>query len=504
MTRIVMTYLGLDIGTTATKAILVDERQSVVATATVPSRIDQPGPGLSEQDPETWVDGIRQALARLRTTAPEPYAAIRAIGLSGQMHSIALLDDRLRPVRPALLWNDTRGQAQAGRLQQDVPGLGRATGVRPMASFSAAKLLWIRENDPAAFAAMRHVLWAKDYVRLWLTGELATDMSDAAGSQLFDQENRTWYNPVCDYLGLGTDRLPILREGTDRAGRLRADVARDLGLAPGVTVATGGGDTPVGAVGLGQVEAGQSFISLGTGAVYVTVQDGYAPDAEIRLHSFAHCIPRRWYQMAAMLNGASCLAWVAALCHESDIPALLRRVQGRGTRPSRVLFLPYLRGERTPYHDTDARGAFIGLDASCDAVDLARAVLEGVAFSLRQGQDLLAGQQPIAGPVALIGGGARSTEWAGIMATILGRELVVPHHAEHACAIGAARLAMVADGWPMADATPPFAVEKTIVPDRDAMPLYDERYACFRDLYPALQSISRNAGLQDDLSGKFS
>ncbi|ACI50643.1 xylulokinase [Gluconacetobacter diazotrophicus PA1 5] len=492
-----MTYLGLDIGTTATKAILVDDRQSVLAAATVASRIDQPAPGLSEQDPDTWIAGVRLALARLRDEAGPAYATVRAIGLSGHMHSVALLDAGLRPVRPALLWNDTRGQAQAQRLLQDVPDISRATGVRPMASFSAAKLLWIRENDPAAFAATRHVLWAKDYVRLWLTGALATDMSDAAGSQLFDQQNRTWFAPVRDYLGLGPAILPELRDGTDCAGRLRTATARDLGLPPGIAVATGGGDTPVGAVGLGRVDAGQSYISLGTGAVYVTVQDTYAPDEAVRLHTFAHCVPRRWYQMAAMLNGASCLAWVAALCRESDLPALLRRVEARGPGPSRILFQPYLRGERTPHDDALARGAFIGLDASCDAVDLARAVLEGVAFSLRQGQDLLACQQAISGPVPLIGGGARSPEWARIMATVLGRDLVIPRNAEHACALGAARLGMVADGWTMADAMPAFEIAQAIAPDHEAIPLYDAQYAQFERLYPAIRSIGQGtaAGL---------
>jgi xylulokinase len=489
-----MTYLGLDIGTTATKAVLVDDRQSVLAVATVPSRIDQPAPGLSEQDPAAWIAGVRLALARLRDEAGPSYAAIRAIGLSGHMHSVALLDARLRPLRPALLWNDSRGQAQAHRLGQDVPGLGRATGVRPMAGFSAAKLLWVKENDPASFRDMRHVLWAKDYVRLWLTGTLATDMSDAAGSQLFDQKERAWFAPVCDYLGLGPTVLPELRDGTDCAGRLHAAAARDLGLSPEVVVAMGGGDTPVGAVGLGRVDAGQSYISLGTGAVYVTVHDAYTPDAALRLHSFAHCIPRRWYQMAAMLNGASCLAWVAALCHETDIAALLRRVAERGGRPGRVLFQPYLRGERTPHDDPFARGAFIGLDASCDAVDLARAVLEGVAFSLRQGQDLLTRQQAVSGPVPLIGGGARSPEWARIVATILGRDLVIPRNAGHACALGAARLGMVADGWRPADAMPAFQAERVITPDRDAIPLYDAQYAHFLALYPALRSVGPGPG----------
>ncbi|WP_342627711.1 xylulokinase [Nguyenibacter vanlangensis] len=485
-----MTYLGLDLGTTATKAILVDDGQTVLAAATAASQVLQPRPGISEQDPESWIAAARAVLAQLRADAPQAFAAVRAIGLSGQMHSVAPLDRDWRPLRPALLWNDERGQDQALRLQQAVPGLARITGVRPMASFSAAKLLWLKDDEPALFARIRHVLWPKDYLRLWLTGQAASDMSDAAGTQLFDQAARAWSAPILGAIGLDGATLPPLSEGTAPAGHLRPAVARELGLSPDVVVATGGGDTPVGAAGLGCADAGQAFLSLGTGAVYVAVRESYDPDPDISLHDFAHCLPGRWYQMAAMLNGGSCLAWVAALCREPDIAALLDKVQARGAAPGRILFQPYLRGERTPYHDPAARGAFIGLDAMTDEVDLARAVLEGVAFSLRLGQDLLAGRQSPAGPLPIIGGGGRSLAWTRIIATVLDRPLVIPHNAEHAAALGAARLAMIAHGTSQADALRPFNPARTVEPDRDAVPLYAERYARFRRLYPALHDLT--------------
>jgi xylulokinase len=380
---------------------------------------------------------------------------------------------------------------EALSLRRDLPDIGQLTGVLPMPSFTATKLLWLRRTRPEEFARIRRILWPKDFARLWLTGEVATDVSEAAGSQLLDQRRRRWSEPVLGHLGVEPGWLPRLLEGTECSGTLRSSVAAELGLPAGIPVAAGGGDSATGAVGLGCIGEGKAFISLGTGSVFVAAQDAYRPLPERLLHTFAHCVPERWYRMAAMLNGASCLAWVARLCNEPDLQALLERVELRGGGPGQVLFQPYLRGERTPYNDVSARGAFVGLDADCDTVDLARAVLEGVAYSLRLGQDLVTeGEAPLSF-VGLVGGGARSALWAQLIATVLERPLSIIRDADCVPALGAARLAMTASGAAaMAEvASHPFVV-RTIDPDPRMAPLYAERFQAFRALYPALRPFT--------------
>ncbi|KQT61229.1 MULTISPECIES: xylulokinase [unclassified Aureimonas] len=483
-------YLGIDVGTTATKAVLLGGDLRRIATASAVYAAGESRPGISEIDPDLWLAAVRDVLGCLRAEAPAAFAATRAIGLSGQMHSIVVLDENERPLRPAILWNDGRGAGQAQRLAADLPGLAEATGVRPMASFSAAKLLWLAEEAPADVAALRHILWAKDYVRLWLTGEHATDVSDAAGAQLLDGASRTWFEPVLDRLALPSSVLPRLLEGSDVSGRLKRGIAAELGLSAGIPVAAGGGDAATGALGLGCVREGQSFISLGTGAVLVTAETTFRPAPASLLHAFAHCLPGRWYQMAAMLNGASCLAFAAALCNEPDIEALLARAEALGPLPGRVLFQPYLRGERTPHNDMAARGAFVGLDADCRSPDLAKAVLEGVAFSLRQGLDLMraAGSEP-EGAIGLVGGGARSPLWCRIIATVLERPLHLVGDADFASAIGAARLGALADGQPHDLCTAPAPVDRIVEPDPKGVAAYRSRFADYLELYPALSGL---------------
>jgi xylulokinase len=485
-------YLGIDVGTTATKAILIGGDQQTIATAGASYPVVPQGPGISEADPRAWVDALRTVVGQLRATAPAALSATRAVGLSGQMHSLVTLDAADRPLRPALLWSDARGEEEALSLRQALPDIGQVTGVLPMPSFTAPKLLWLRRHRPEEFAGIRGILWPKDFVRLWLTGERATDVSEAAGSQLLDQRRRRWAGPVLEHLGVDPAWLPRLLEGTESSGRLRPAVAGELGLPAGIPVAAGGGDSATGAVGLGCIDQGRAFISLGTGSVFVAAQGAYHPLPERLLHTFAHCVPDRWYRMAAMLNGASCLAWVARLCNEPDLEALLARVEARGAGPGRVLFQPYLRGERTPHNDVQARGAFVGLDADCDAVDLARAVLEGVAFVLRLAQEVLTDGEEALSSVGLVGGGARSAHWARLIATVLGRPLDVLPDADCVPALGAARLAMVAGGAAsLAEAAVPPADPRRVEPDPAQAAAFAARYQDFRALYPALRPFTR-------------
>jgi len=482
-------FLGIDVGTTSTKAVLLDDKQAIVASAVAGYEVSQPDPATSEIDPRRWLDAVRAVLRRLRDAAGRELGATQAVGLSGQMHTLVALDRQCEPVRPAILWSDGRGVVESRMLRDSIPDIGDLTGVIPMPSFTAPKLLWLSRARPDEFARIAHILWPKDYVRLWLTGEVATDASDAAGGQLLDERRRTWADRVVSEVHLPPSCLPRLHEGTDVAGRLRADVASELGLPAEIPVAAGGGDAATTALGLGCVREGRGFISLGTGAVFLAAQEAYRPAPDILLHAFAHCLPARWFRMAAMLNGASCLAWVAQICGAPGIDALLARVEARGHAPGRVLFQPYLRGERTPYNDVSARGAFVGLDAACDSVDLARAVLEGVAYSLRLGQELLAPRAADLASVALVGGGARSRCWDEIIASVLGRPLAIVENADTVAALGAARLAMVATGATLSEVSSDPPVARLVEPDLRWEAAYLERYATFKEMYGALRDL---------------
>ncbi len=483
-------FLGLDAGTSAVKALLVDDRQAVVAQASRGYPTSRPEPGWSEQDPADWIAAVEAAILALRAERPEALAAVRAIGLSGQMHSGVLLDRDHRVLRPAMLWNDSRGRQECASLAAAVPGLATITGVQPMPGFTAAKLLWVRAHQPEVFGRIAHLLLAKDYLRLHLTGELASDMSDAAGTQLFDQAARRWSPEVLAAVGLGIAAMPHLYEGTEVSGGLRPDVAARLGLPPGIPVAAGGGDGGTGAVGVGCTETGEGFISLGTAAVYVVAADRYAPRPETMLHDFAHAIPGRWFQMAGMLNGASALSSMLATLGEADIEAVLETVEAAYRGPSRLLFLPYLTGERTPHNNPDARGVLFGLDAATSKADVVQAVLEGVGFSLRDAVACLEAADSACMAPGFIGGGARSRFWARIIADTTGLTLRRYRGGDFGPALGAARLAIIAaTGAPVAEVCVPPPVEEEIAPDPARFDAYAPRYHKYRELYRAVAPL---------------
>ena len=306
-------YLGIDVGTSAVKALIVDERQGVAAEAEIALEVSRPHNLWSEQDPEAWWRAVQAAVDQLRAKAPDALAEIGGIGLSGQMHGAVLLDEADRPLRPAILWNDGRSFREAEELGARHPALSRAMGVIPMPGFTAPKLVWLARHEPETFRKVRTVLLPKDYIRLKLTGARVTEMSDAAGTWWLDEASRSWSDEALAATGLDRSRMPDLVEGSQASGAVRPEIARQWGLRPGVVVAGGGGDAAAGAVGLGAIEDGAAFISLGTsGQLFVTTRH-FSPAPEALVHSFCHAVPDRWFQMAAMLNGASCLAWAAGL-----------------------------------------------------------------------------------------------------------------------------------------------------------------------------------------------
>ncbi|MDR3495278.1 MAG: xylulokinase, partial [Ancalomicrobiaceae bacterium] len=433
-------YLGIDIGTSAVKALVVDEDEQLLAEAEVPLALSRPQPGWAEQDPDAWWLATCEAISRLAAAIGARLADVAAIGLSGQMHGAVLLGADDRPLAPAILWNDGRSVAECAELNASVAGLAEATGVPSMPGFLLPKLLWLARHRPDVHAALAHVLLPKDYVRLQLTGTYATDMCDAAGALLLDEARRDWWQPALDAVGLRREQLPTLLEGTAVSGFLTRAAAETLGLPAGIPVAAGGGDAAAGAVGIGSVNDGDSFISLGTSCQVFVTTARYAPNPAALVHAFAHALPGRWFQMGAMLNGASALAWIAATM-QADNATLLAEVEAAAKPISPVTFLPYLQGERTPHNDADARGVLFGMDGGASRADLVQSVLEGVAFTMLDAQNALAAAGAPAQSYAFIGGGARSRLWAEIVASALDKPLRLLKGGAKGPAFGAARLA---------------------------------------------------------------
>jgi xylulokinase len=433
-------FLGIDIGTSSVKAVLVDERESITAQATMPLIVARPRPMFAEQDPQDWWFAT---VAAINTLPPAARAEVRAVGLTGQMHGATLLDESGKTLRAAILWNDGRSALECLELERREPRSRVITGNIMMPGFTAPKLLWVSRHEPAIFARTARVLLPKDYVRLKLTGEAVSDMSDAAGTGWLDVGRRNWSEEMLAATGLNRSHMPRLVEGSAPSGSLTSTVAEQLWLPP-VVVAGGAGDNAASAVGMGVIEPGQSFLSLGTSGVLFVVTDRFRPNPDKAAHAFCHCLPSRWHQMSVMLNAAGALDWVARLTGESNPQRLVDAAQARGLRRTTPYFLPYLSGERTPYNDPHARGVFFGLDSQTVPADLALAVLEGVALAFADGMDVLLESGGGVGEISVTGGGARFGYWGQLLAAALNRPLTYRVGSEIGAAMGAARLARLA------------------------------------------------------------
>jgi xylulokinase len=480
-------YVGIDLGTSSVKVLLVDDGQRAVDEHAVALTVSRPQPLWSEQDPETWWRATSGAFAALRARRPREIGRVRAIGLAGQMHGATLLDAGDRVLRPAILWNDGRSAAECRELEEREPRAREITGSRVMPGFTAPKLLWVARHEPDVFRRVARVLLPKDYLRLRLSGDHASDVSDASGTAWLDVAARTWSPAMLAATRLDERAMPRLHEGTQPTGRLRDVLADEWGLPRGTVLAAGGGDNAAGAAGVGVVCPGEALLSLGTSGVYFVAGDRFAPNAANAVHAFCHCLPHAWHQMLVLLSAASCLTWVAGATGAASEAALLDEVAACERDP-RIVFLPYLSGERTPHDDPDAKGVFLGLTHATTRADLARAVLEGVAFAFADAQQALLAAGTEIHTVRVIGGGARSRPWRRILASVLGRELIYPAGGELGPAFGAARLARLAvtGEEPVAVCTPP-ATAAVEVPDPELGERYRDRLALYRRLYPLLR-----------------
>ncbi len=479
-------YLGIDIGTSAVKAVLVDAAGTVLDQSSAALAVSRPQPLWSEQDPNDWWAAVNAAVGSLRADLRR---AVRGVGLSGQMHGATLLDARSRPLRPAILWNDGRSALECAELEAAIPSLPAITGNRAMPGFTAPKLLWVRRHEPQTFAAIAKVLLPKDFIRWCMSGAFASDMSDSAGTLWLDVARRRWSPDMLAGTGLSEAQMPALFEGNEVTSELRAEVAAAWGM-PRVPVAAGGGDNAAGAIGVGVVSAGDAFLSLGTSGVLFLVNDCYRPNPAGGVHTFCHALPDRWHQMSVLLSAASCLDWAARLCGSADTKAFVDLAEQRHLPCTSELFLPYLSGERTPHNDPRAQGVLFGMTHDTDAAGIAQAVLEGVAFACRDGMDALLHTGARIEAITVIGGGAQSIYWGRILSAVLRRPLIYRDGGRVGPAYGAARLARMAiEGASVEQVCTAPPILQVVEPDDRWSDIYELRLPRYRSLYHQLKSL---------------
>jgi xylulokinase len=480
--------LGLDVGTSGVRALAVDASSgALLEQATATYAIATPRPGWTEQDPDDWG---RASLDVLRKVATGVSGRIVGLGLAGQMHGSVFLDERDRPIRPALLWNDQRTGRQCEEIV-DLIGeraLVRATGNPALTGFQAPKILWLRDEEPEHYRRVASVLLPKDYVRLLLTGERATDASDASGTLLLDIEHRTWSGEVLEALEIPRAWLPEVYEGTQRTGTLRDEIADELSLPRGLPVAAGGGDNAAAAVGVGVADAGQISVSIGTSGVVFAPTDGFAPDPSGRVHAFCHAVPGAFHVMAVVLSAGGSLGWWRSLHGDVSFDELIAEAERVPAGAEGLVFLPYLTGERTPHLDPQARGAFVGLNIRHDRGAMTRAVMEGVVLALRDGLQIVRDLGVTVDDLRVVGGGARSHVWRALQADIFGLP-VRRTSVDEGPAYGAALLAGVAAGV-YTDAREAMARvrmrDEVTDPDDERVRRYNELYEIYSSLYGTL------------------
>lgn len=484
-------YLGLDIGTSSVKVVLIDADQRIVASRSEPLEVQRPHPSWSEQDPESWTAAASSALDSLCRDHPKELAQVKGIGLSGHMHGATLIDKAERPLRPCILWNDGRSAKEAAELDAD-PRFRKITGNIVFPGFTAPKLVWVHLHEPRIFGAVAKVLLPKDYVRLWLSGDHASDMSDSAGTSWLDVAKRDWSDELLAATHLRRDQMPALYEGTEVTGKLRKVLATRWGMTETPVVAGGAGDNAASACGVGTVAPGAAFVSLGTSGVLFVSNEKFRPNAASAVHAFCHALPNTWHQMGVILSAAACLEWLSNATGQSAAE-LSKAVANAAPTEERLFFLPYLSGERTPHNDTAARGSFVGLSHQTDRVHLARAVMEGVAFAFADCLAALKAAGTSVERAMAVGGGSRSRAWLQIIADVLDLPIDIPAEGDFGAGLGAARLGLIAaeNSDPIAICKPP-AVQESVTPDKAAVDQYRSAFERYRALYPAIREALKS------------
>ena len=483
-----MTYLGFDLGTSGLRALLIDEDGAFVASAETKYQTDHPHAGWSEQNPDHWTDTANGLMDALRDEYPKEVAAIKGIGVSGHMHGATLVAKDGKVLRPCILWNDTRSHAEAAKLDA-MDGVRDISGNIVFPGFTAPKLLWVEKHESKIFEQIDKVLLPAAYMNFWLTGEAFADMSDSAGTSWLDTGRREWSDTLLSQASMRVDQMPRLVEGCEVGGILRPELAKSWGISGNPVVVGGAGDNAAAASGIGAITAGTGFVSLGTSGVLMVARDDYRPDAATAVHTFCHAIPNRWYQMGVILAATDSMNWLSKVLETS--PNQLSKLLGEElAEPSNIRFMPYLSGERTPHNDSAIRGAFLNLDIAHSRADMAKAVMEGVAFALADCKSALTQTGASFNQILAIGGGAKSELWVRLLATVLNMPLHIPKDGEFGAAMGAARLAMIGSTGadPKAVLTKPETAH-IIEPDKDLLQSYSEAHEAYRKTYSIIKEL---------------
>ena len=483
-----MSYLGIDIGTSGVKAILIDRAGRAIgdetARAVEPVR---PQPGWSEQNPADWWDAVLKACDALAKSHPADMAAVRGIGLSGHMHGATLLGRNDEVLRPCILWNDGRSAAECREMEAALPSLRDIAGNIAMPGFTAPKIAWVRKHEPEIYSRIAKILLPKAYIRLLLSGEHIEEMSDAAGTLWLDVAKRDWSDALLAVTGLTRAHMPRLVEGSARAGELKPELARRWGITGKAVIAGGAGDNAAAACGIGAIRPGEGFVSLGTSGVLFVSNEKFRPNTAGAVHAFCHAIPDTWHQMGVILSATDSLNWLSHVTGKSQ-PELSAAAEARFRGPGDEIFLPYLSGERTPHNNAGARGSFVGLSHLSDQARLAQAVMEGVTFAFRDCQRVLADAGTSIGRLLAVGGGSKSQLWLKMIATNLDTEIAIPEDGDFGGALGAARLGLcAAEGADPAEIMTMPGIKQVIGPDPTLRTAYSQHYARYRALYPAIE-----------------
>ena len=478
-------FIGLDLGTSHLKGIVIDDAQNVCAEASVSLSLMRPKNGWSEQNPQDWLDATENVMTSLANKVN--LKKVNAIGLSGQMHGATLLDKNDNVLRPCILWNDTRSAQEASYLDSNTI-FRNLTGNIVFPGFTAPKLAWVSKHEPNIFKKISKVLLPKDYLRLWLCGEYVSEMSDASGTSWLDVKKRDWSDSLLAETNLERSQMPKLIEGNEISGVLKKTHASKWGLPNGVIIAGGGGDNAASAIGVGVVKDGDAFVSLGTSGVLFAASDEYQPDAASAVHTFCHALPNTWHQMGVILAATDAMNWFGKVLNSSAKE--MTNSLGVLKAPSKTLFLPYLGGERTPHNDAQIRASFINLDHNADRETMIRAVIEGVSFAFRDCFDALSSTGTKINQLVAVGGGAKSEYWVQSIATTLGMPISVPVAGDYGAAFGAARLGMIAYGINRDEVTISPKIKHIVEPVMSLHEDYLSALKSYRETYKALKAIT--------------
>lgn len=475
-------YLGIDLGTTSIKVILTNENLKCIATASAPLQVSRPQPLFSEQNPSDWWNGLNTVMLELRAKQPTKLKKVIAVGLSGQQHGAIVLDKHGKVLHPAILWNDGRSSQECVELMDKVPDATTIAGSVIMPGFTAPKLLWLKKYKPDIFKKIDKILLPKDYLRFLMSADVATDLSDASGTGWLNVQKRQWSSELLTACDLTIDQMPQLFEGNAITGMIQKSVAYQWGLSDNVKIAAGAGDNAASAMSMGCVNTNTVYLSLGTSATFFLATAQFQPNPIAGIHSFCHAVPDLWHDMAVHLNGASCVSWTTNLLNR-DLTELMQ-ITEKNHRAHSLLFVPYLSGERTPHNNPHATGAFFGLEYATQSSDIMQAVLEGVAFGLREGFNAMIKNPAHLQEMTVVGGGAKSMYWGKIIASILNMPLTYRQSNTVGAAFGAAKLAWLAETKSNpADLFSMPAIENVVEPHAEWVSEYETQYRAFQKLY---------------------